>query len=84
LLDEAREQNKENLEQTRSQLDRGFNFVRDTITSADTRFDTRRDQIRGDMDTLEQRINDKMTTLEETVGDKIQKALENPLANMRK
>ena len=58
--------------------------VRDSITEAETRFDTRREQIRGDMDLLETRLTEQMETLEGNVGDKIQKALENPLANMRK
>ena len=84
LLDDQRDQNIESLDQARSQLDRNITAVRDSITEAETRFDTRREQIRGDMDLLETRLTEQMETLEGTVGDKIQKALENPLANMRK
>jgi len=84
LLDDQRDQNIDNLDQARSQLDRNITAVRDSITEAETRFDTRREQIRGDMDLLETRLTEQMETLEGTVGDKIQKALENPLANMRK
>ena len=84
LLDDQRDQNIENIDQARSQLDRNITAVRDSITEAETRFDTRREQIRGDMDLLETRLTEQMETLEGNVGDKIQKALENPLANMRK
>jgi hypothetical protein len=84
LLDDQRDQNIDNLDQARSQLDRNITAVRDSITEAETRFDTRREQIRGDMDLLETRLTEQMETLEDTVGNKIQKALENPLANMRK
>ena len=84
LLDDQRDLNIENIDQARSQLDRNITAVRDSITEAETRFDTRREQIRGDMDLLETRLTEQMETLEGNVGDKIQKALENPLANMRK
>jgi hypothetical protein len=36
------------------------------------------------MDALEKRINDQLKTVKKEINDKIKKALENPLANMRK
>jgi hypothetical protein len=63
------------------QADRTEDMVRETIdnvrtmiTDAETRFETRRDQLRGtvDRDTKE---------LEDRLMNKIQKALDNPLAN---
>ena len=58
--------------------------VRTMITVNSDRFDNRREQIRNDMVVLEKRINDLLATLKKEINDKIKKALENPLANMRK
>ena len=54
------------------------------ITVNSDRFDKRREQLRNDMDALEQRIKVEMKELKKVINDKIKKALENPLANMRK
>ena len=42
------------------------------------------EQLRNDMVALELRMKDEMKELKKKVNDKIKKALENPLANMRK
>ena len=54
------------------------------ITVNSDRFDKRREQLRKDMDALEVRIKKEMKDLKKSINDKIKKALENPLANMRK
>jgi F0F1-type ATP synthase membrane subunit b/b' len=48
--------------------------VRDMIDLAETRFDTKRDQ-------LSAQTESKLKSIEEDLNDKIQKALDNPLAN---
>jgi hypothetical protein len=48
--------------------------VRDMIDLAETRFDTKRDQ-------LSSQTESKLKSIEEELNDKIQKALDNPLAN---
>ena len=48
------------------------------------RFDKRREQLRNDMTALENRVNEQLKELKKKIDDKIRKALENPLANMRK
>lgn len=48
--------------------------VRDMIDLAETRFDTKRDQLSAQTDS-------KLKSIEEELGGKIQKALDNPLAN---
>ena len=58
--------------------------VRNMISINSDRFDSRREQIRNDMDALEKRMNDQLKTVKKEIKDKIKKALENPLANMRK
>ena len=87
------------LERTVDDIERrgkdAFKLVRDSIEMNDTkvrtmisvnsdRFDNRREQIRNDMVVLEKRINYLLDTLKKEINDKIKKALENPLANMRK
>ena len=47
--------------------------VRKMITDNSERFDSRREQLRNDMDNLEQRIKMQMKDLQDSVEDKIQK-----------
>jgi hypothetical protein len=54
------------------------------VTVNSDRFDTRREQIRNDMDALETKLKKDMKELRDSIKDKIKKALENPLAGMRK
>ena len=58
--------------------------VRKMITDNSERFDARREQLRNDMDNLEKRIKGEMKELKASINDQIKKALQNPLANMRK
>jgi len=43
-----------------------------------------RERITNRMDSLDDSLTNKMKTLEKETSDKIKKALNNPLANMRK
>ena len=45
---------------------------------------TRREQIRKDMDALDTRLKKEMKELRDSISNQIKKALENPLAGMRK
>ena len=58
--------------------------VRKMVTDNSDRFDKRREQLRNDMTALENRVNEQLKELKKKIDDKIRKALENPLANMRK
>ena len=58
--------------------------VRKMVTDNSDRFDKRREQLRNDMDALELRVKSEIKELKKKIDDKIRKALENPLANMRK
>ena len=54
------------------------------VTDSSDRFDRRREQLRNDMDNLDKRIKAEMKELKNSVNERVKKALENPLANMRK
>jgi hypothetical protein len=54
------------------------------VSDATDRFDKRREQTRNDMEALEVRNKTEMKQLKSEINNKIKKALENPLANMRK
>jgi hypothetical protein len=54
------------------------------VSDATDRFDKRREQTRNDMDAMETRNKSEMKNLKDEINNKIKKALENPLANMRK
>ena len=54
------------------------------VSDNSDRFDRRREQLRNDMDNLENRIKADMKELKDSVNDRIKKALENPLAGLRK
>ena len=58
--------------------------VRKMVTDSSDRFDNRREQLRNDMDNLEKRIKAEMKELKDSINSKIKKALENPLAGIRK
>ena len=53
------------------------------ITDNSERFDTRREQLRNDMDNLEKRIKSEMKELKDSIDDQIKKALNNPLSKMQ-
>ena len=82
-VDAAERRTKETADAVSTTLDQNENKVRDMVTKAEDRFDTRREQIRNDMTSLEGRMKKQMGDLEKTTSDKIRKALENPLSKMR-
>ena len=83
-LDTVEKRGKEAFRQVRDSIDKNDTKVRTMVTVNSDRFDKRREQLRNDMDALELRMKDEMKELKKKVNDKIKKALENPLANMRK
>lgn len=83
-LDDVEKRGKEAFRQVRDSIDKNDAKVREMITINSDRFDSRREQLRNDMDALEARLNKKMKEIDEGIKDQIKKALENPLAGMRK
>ena len=83
-VDDIERRGKDAFKLVRNSIEMNDTKVRTMITVNSDRFDKRREQIRNDMVVLEKRINDSLTTLKKEINDKIKKALENPLANMRK
>ena len=83
-VDSIEKRGKEAFRLVRDSIDKNDTKVRKMVTVNSDRFDTRREQIRKDMDALETRLKKEMKELKDSINDKIKKALENPLANMRK
>jgi len=83
-LDAVEKRGKEAFRQVRESIDKNDTKVREMITTNSDRFDSRREQLRNDMDALEERLNKKMKEIDEGIKEQIKKALENPLAGMRK
>ena len=83
-VDDIERRGKDAFKLVRESIEVNDTKVRTMITVNSDRFDNRREQIRNDMIVLEKRINDLLATLKKEINDKIKKALENPLANMRK
>ena len=83
-VDDIERRGKDAFKLVRDSIEMNDTKVRTMITVNSDRFDKRREQIRNDMVVLEKRINDLLATLKKEINDKIKKALENPLANMRK
>ena len=83
-IDDVERRGKEAFKLVRDSIEVNDTKVRNMVTVSSDRFDNRREQIRNDMDNLEKRIKSEMKELKDSINDKIKKALENPLANMRK
>ena len=83
-VDDIERRGKDAFKLVRDSIEINDTKVRTMITVNSDRFDKRREQIRNDMVVLEKRINELLATLKKEINDKIKKALENPLANMRK
>ena len=83
-VDDIEKRGKEAFRLVRESIDTNDTKVRNMITVNSDRFDKRREQLRTDMDSLETRIKASMKELKTKIDNKIKKALENPLANMRK
>ena len=83
-VDDIEKRGKEAFRLVRESIDTNDTKVRKLVSDSSERFDARREQLRNDMDNLETRIKSQMKELQDTINDKIKKALENPLAGMRK
>ncbi len=83
-VDSIEQRGKEAFRLVRESIETNDTKVRKMVSDATDRFDKRREQTRSDMDTLEIRNKKDMKDLKTDIYSKIKKALENPLANMRK
>jgi len=83
-VDDIEKRGKEAFRLVRDSIETNDKKVRKMVTDNSDRFDKRREQLRNDMDNLEKRIKAEMKELKDSVNNKIKKALENPLAGMRK
>ena len=83
-VDDIERRGKDAFKLVRESVETNDRKVRNMISINSDRFDSRREQIRNDMDALEKRMNEQLKTVKKEIKDKIKKALENPLANMRK
>ena len=83
-VDSVEQRGKDAFALVRESIETNDTKVRKMVSDATDRFDKRREQTRNDMDAIETRNKSEMKTLKDDVYDKIKKALENPLANMRK
>ena len=73
-VDDIEKRGKEAFRLVRESIETNDIKVRKMITDNSERFDSRREQLRNDMDNLEQRIKTQMKDLQDSVEDKIQKA----------
>ena len=83
-VDDIEKRGKESFRMVRDSIEINDTKVRKMVTDNSDRFDKRREQLRNDMTALENRVNEQLKELKKKIDDKIRKALENPLANMRK
>ena len=83
-VDSIEQRGKDAFALVRESIETNDTKVRKMVSDATDRFDKRREQTRNDMDSLEQRNKTEMKQLKSDIYNKIKKALENPLANMRK
>jgi hypothetical protein len=83
-VDSVERRGKDAFELVRNSIETNDTKVRKMVSDATDRFDKRREQTRNDMEALELRNKIEMKQLKSEINNKIKKALENPLANMRK
>jgi hypothetical protein len=83
-VDSVERRGKDAFELVRNSIETNDTKVRKMVSDATDRFDKRREQTRNDMEALEVRNKTEMKQLKSEINNKIKKALENPLANMRK
>ena len=83
-VDDIEKRGKEAFRMVRDSIETNDTKVRKLVSDSSDRFDNRREQLRSDMDNLEQRLKAQMKELKDSISDQIKKALENPLAGMRK
>ena len=83
-VDSVEQRGKDAFALVRESIETNDTKVRKMVSDATDRFDKRREQTRNDMDSMETRNKSEMKNLKDEINNKIKKALENPLANMRK
>ena len=83
-VDSIEQRGKDAFALVRESIETNDTKVRKMVSDATDRFDKRREQTRNDMDAMETRNKSEMKNLKDEINNKIKKALENPLANMRK
>jgi len=83
-VDGIEKRGKDAFRLVRNSIETNDKKVRKMVTDSSDRFDNRREQLRNDMDNLEKRIKAEMKELKDSINSKIKKALENPLAGIRK
>ena len=83
-VDDVEKRGKDAFRLVRNSIETNDKKVRKMVSDNSDRFDRRREQLRNDMDNLENRIKADMKELKDSVNDRIKKALENPLAGLRK
>ena len=83
-VDSVEQRGKDAFALVRESIEINDTKVRKMVSDATDRFDKRREQTRRDMDSMETRNKAEIKTLKDDINNKIKKALENPLANMRK
>ena len=83
-VDSVEQRGKDAFALVRESIETNDTKVRKMVSDATDRFDKRREQTRNDMDAMETRNKSEMKNLKDEINNKIKKALENPLANMRK
>ena len=83
-VDDVEKRGKDAFRLVRNSIETNDKKVRKMVSDNSDRFDRRREQLRNDMDNLEKRIKADMKELKDSINSKIKKALENPLAGMRK
>ena len=83
-VDGIEKRGKDAFRLVRNSIETNDKKVRKMVTDSSDRFDNRREQLRNDMDNLEKRIKAETKELKDNINSKIKKALENPLAGIRK
>jgi len=83
-VDSVEQRGKDAFALVRESIEINDTKFRKMVSDATDRFDKRREQTRRDMDSMETRNKAEIKTLKDDINNKIKKALENPLANMRK
>ena len=89
-IDGIEQRGKDAFKLVRSSIETNDTKVRKMVSDSSDRFDTRREQMRSDMNNMENRVEQKikdmqagMKSIEKRINDKVDKALRNPLSKLR-
>jgi DNA repair exonuclease SbcCD ATPase subunit len=82
-VDDIERRGKESFRMVRDSIETNDAKVRKLVTTATDRFDTRREQLRREMENLEKTLKDAQKTLESRINKTIEKTLKNPLSQLR-